>query len=444
MAGFGTASGLATNLLAMNAFADSSPDYRALVCIFLYGGMDCHDTIIPHDPVLRRPYEAVREPLLKAYDRSNSRRSDNLLQLSGSLRQKEFSLPPEFSNLHRMFNAGQMAVVANVGTLIEPLTATSFKNRSRRLPPKLFSHNDQQSVWMSSGAEGTSMGWSGRFADIAVEAGNNVNASFTAISTSGSALLLTGKNTRPFVVSPSGALSMNRMGGKSTFGKVYEDVLRDAGESRSNLFQKDIISLANSTLDNNSLLNELLELPGDPQTNFPNSSLGDQLRMVARIISRRNNLGVKRQVFFVSAKGFDTHSDQAAKLQKIQLDLDESIGAFYAALSELNVQNSVTSFTASDFGRTLAINNDGSDHGWGGHHFVIGGMVNGGNIIGEIPPPELNHEADSGGGRLIPQISVEQYAAALGRWFGLSQSEIREILPSLKNFDISPLEGLFH
>ena len=154
-------------------------------------------------------------------------------------------------------------------------------------------------------------------------------------------------------------------------------------------------------------------------------------------------MGMKRQIFFVYADGFDSHSNQAADLPKRQASVANAISSFYAALKEMGVENSVTTFTASDFGRTLAINGDGTDHGWGGHHFVVGGAVRGRQIVGDVPPPEFGHEFDAGRGRLIPQISVDQYAGSLGKWFGLTDNELTEAMPGLDNFDRSTLASLF-
>ena len=448
-AGLGVGAGFASNLASFNAYAADVQDYKALVCVFLFGAMDCHDTVIPYDQASYDQFEAIREPLLAGFDLGQSRRRGALLGLNGDLGGRQFAFPAELQPLHDLYQQGKAAIVGNVGPLVEPITKTTFDNKSALRPPKLFSHNDQQSVWMASEAEGAQTGWGGRISDIMQAAQANAENSFTAISLRGNSVFLTGQTVQPFVMSSSGALSVtgltaNRTLGSEGFGDIYEDVLRDAEASRNSLFQRDLVSVVNASLDTNALLEEQLELPGDPMTAFPEgSSLAAQLNMVARTIARRNSLGMKRQVFFVATGGFDTHSDQAATLPLLQADVANSIRAFYDSLVEMGVENSVTTFTASDFGRTFSVNGDGTDHGWGSHHLVVGGSVNGGQILGDIPPPAFGHNFDAGRGRLIPQLAVDQYAGALGSWFGLTQSEILEALPGYDRFDSNALSGLF-
>lgn len=444
LAGLGVGAGFATNLASFNAYAANYDDYRALVCIFLYGGLDSHDTVIPYDLPSFSNYELIREPLLAQYDRVRPRRRDHLLELQGGLGGRTFAFPPEMENLHNLYQSGSAALIGNVGPLIEPLNKNRFENGSGVRPPKLFSHNDQQSVWMASRPEGAVTGWGGRFADSMQAAGANSEAAFTTVSTSGTSIFLTGNSVKPYVTSRFGPSNVRDLGRDSVFSRMYEEAIRDTSVERTNLFERDLISIANSSIDNNELLAEQLALGGDPMMNLGPSKLSEQLALVARMIERRSSLGLKRQIFFVSANGYDTHSMQAAKLPELQADLDQSIGAFYGRLSEMGVQNSVTTFTASDFGRTLGVNGDGTDHGWGAHHIVVGGAVNGGKIHGSIPTPELGHDQDAGRGRLIPQISVHEYAAALGGWFGLTSSELDDALPGLRNFDHSNLRELFN
>lgn len=444
VAGLGVGAGFASNLASFNAFASGATDYKALVCVFLMGGMDSHDTIIPYDSLSSQSYERIREPLLAAYDAEGvSRRRSALLALNGNLEGRSFAMPREFANMHSLYQQGNAAIVGNVGPLFEYVTRASYFDGSAAIPPKLGSHNDQQSTWMTSRPEGATTGWGGRFGDILDASSVNANASFTAVSTAGNTVFLNGESTNPTIVATSGAVGVRELGVNTMFSATLEQVMRDVEGDRSNLLQRDLVRISNRSIDSNRLLNEQLELPGDPTTLFPESRLAQQLRMVARLIARRNSLGMRRQIFFVPAFGFDTHSDQALKLPTLQTDIDTAIRAFYDATVELGIENEVTTFTASDFGRTLGVNNNGTDHGWGGHHLVVGGAVNGGTIYGDIPPPELGHSQDYGRGRLIPQVSVDQYAATLGRWFGLSNSELTEAIPDLNRFDSATLAGLF-
>jgi uncharacterized protein (DUF1501 family) len=276
----------------------------------------------------------------------------------------------------------------------------------------------------------------------------NSSAAFTNVSTSGASVFLTGRSIIPFQVSTSGALEIEggqgqSVLGSSIFSENYLDSLVDVDGVPQSLFGADVVNIMKNSLDLNSRLDSALSEPGDPTVTFPASSLGSQLSIVARIIARRSALGVNRQVFFVSTGGYDTHADQSSQLPGLQADLAGSMRAFHDAMVELGISNEVTAFTASDFGRTLTPNSSGTDHGWGSNHIVVGGAVNGGQILGDIPPAELDHDFDAGRGRLIPQYSVEQYAAALGAWFGLTDNELREAMPGLSAFDQNQFSSLF-
>ena len=455
-AGLGVASGFATNLASFNAFAaNDEDDYKALVCIFLVGAMDCHDTVIPYDQSSYDDYEVIREVILSQLDNSKDfapRRRASLLELSGAggdLAGRRFAFPEELRPLHELFDQGDLAVVGNVGPLIEPIARTAYVNQSGIIPPRLFSHNDQQSTWMAAQLHGANAGWGGRFTDLVQASQENTNAAFTSVSAAGHSLFLTGHSSNAFQLSSEGALNVDKMNdgwvaGSDTFGTAYADILRDTAGNPTSYFGADVSRVMRDSLEQNAVLETEFAGPGDPMTVFPEeSSLSEQLNVVARLIARREALGMKRQIFFVSTGGFDTHSDQAELLPGLQADLAQSMRAFHESMKELGVADKVTSFTASDFGRTLGLNSNGSDHGWGSHHLVMGGAVNGGNILGDIPPAAFEHEQDAGRGRLIPQLSVDQYAAALGRWYGLSESEINEALPGLGNFDANALDGLF-
>lgn len=446
-ASLGVGGAFAANLAAFNAFAADTTDYKALVCVFLFGAMDNHDTVIPFDAESSADYEEIRSPLLTAY--ATPRYRADLLELAGASAPdgRTFGFPPEFAPLHDLFTQGRLAVVGNVGPLVEPTNRTSFNNDSVLLPPRLFSHNDQQSVWMSSQPEGAPFGWGGRFADLIDAASGNANAAFTSVSASGNTVFLTGQSSRAFQVSSTGAIQVNGLNNNQLFRStqmpaLYGDALVDLQGVPSSLFQADVVDTMQSSLAANATLEAGLSSAPTPSTTFPQSGLGAQLAIVAQMIAQRAPLGVNRQVFFVSTGGFDTHSDQATDLPGLQANIAASVRAFYDTLVEYQVADRVTTFTASDFGRTLSVNGDGTDHGWGAHHIVVGGAVQGGQILGDIPPAVLGHDQDAGKGRLIPTLAVDQYAAALGRWFGLSNSELADALPGLGQFDANALDGL--
>ncbi|MEL6758323.1 MAG: DUF1501 domain-containing protein [Pseudomonadota bacterium] len=446
-AGLGVGAGFASNLASFNAFASEDDTYKALVCVFLYGGMDAHDTIIPYDQSSSFAFERIRDQLLSGYDSVSPRRRSSLLALNGDLEGRTFGLPTELAPLRDLYNDGHAAVIGNIGPLIEPIERTAFVNGSGIRPKKLFSHNDQQSTWMASSPEGALSGWGGRIADALQAASLNPRSSFSAVSMDLNSIFVTGNQVQPFVTSTSGPPELffegyHRVLGSGEFSNTYQNMLRGSAGVSDNLFMEDVAEITKRSLDSNTLLEQELSSSRMVMADFPTSNLGGQLEMVAKIIERRESLGLKRQIFFVAMGGFDTHSGQVTKLPALQSELAHSLKAFYDATVRLGIEDQVTTFTASDFGRTLGVNGDGTDHGWGAHHFALGGAVNGGRVYGNIPPPEFGHDYDAGRGRLIPQIAVDQYASAFGRWFGLSETDLHDVIPGLKNFDSDVLSKL--
>lgn len=443
----------AMNLLPFNAQAASTDGYRALVCLFLFGGMDCHDTVIPFDGASYNQFTSIRGPLLNEYNAlagGSSRTLARLLPLdptnAASFAGRQFALPEALSPLRDLFSAGSAAIVANVGPLLQPTNRTQYRSSGARNPARLFSHNDQQSTWMAAAPEGARFGWGGRLADMAIAAQANTNAAFTAVSMSGSVVYLVGQTASAFSVGLQGptqirAISSSTVYGSSTAPGLVSEQIQDTPNGRANLFERDVAQIHRQSITLNRDLQVALASQPPFQTIFPaGNNLAAQMQVVARIIAARSTLGARRQVFFVSTGGYDTHSGQAPALTGLHTTLAGAMRAFYDATVELGVQNEVTTFTASDFGRTFAVNGDGTDHGWGGHHFVVGGSVNGNRILGEMPPPSIDHSQDSGGGRLIPVVSVEQMAAGLGRWFGLTDQELVDALPGLPAFPGGPLD----
>jgi uncharacterized protein (DUF1501 family) len=329
--------------------------------------------------------------------------------------------------------------VGNVGPLLQPTERAGFLAGSTAVPARLFSHNDQQSTWMSFGPEGSQLGWGGLFGDASVTSGANVQSIFSQVSLAGNSVFLTGRVVSPYQISAGGVPSIGLI---DAAGQRFSPAAAAAvrrhfaaqGSAPTNLFERDFVDLSRVSLNANDFLDDALAGASSVSTPFPASPLGGQLAAVARTIAVRETLGARRQVFFVALGGFDTHSAQAQDLPALQRDISDSIAAFYAATAELGVADSVTTFTAADFGRTLTVNGDGTDHGWGAHHFVVGGAVRGGDIYGDVPVTELGHAQDAGNGRLIPTTSVEQFAAPLGRWFGLGEAEVATALPGLSAF----------
>jgi len=440
---------LSATLNGFPAHAADVSGYKALVCVFLLGGMDNHDTLIPYDQSNWQAWSSLRDSVANAY--ATPRTRANLLPLSadniGDFGGREFALPPEMAGLHGLFESGQAAIAANVGPLIRPMNADQYDNRSLPRPARLFSHNDQQSTWQASAPEGARFGWGGRFADAVLDAGANNNSAFTTITSLGNELFLTGERAAPYQVSLGGEAAFDLLNDVEEFaGGAAGDVepilrrhFRAAGYSGSSLIGRDVAASLRDAFESNERFNAARAGLTPLTTAFADDRLSRQLQVIAETIALRGALGAGRQVFFAATGGFDTHSNQANNLARRQTEISNAITSFQAAMQELGAADEVTLFTASDFGRTLAINGDGTDHGWGADHFIVGGAVAGRRIYGDPPPPVFGHAQDAGGGRLIPTISVEQYAEPLGRWFGLTQDEVRNALPNLRNFETSPL-----
>jgi uncharacterized protein (DUF1800 family)/uncharacterized protein (DUF1501 family) len=309
------------------------------------------------------------------------------------------------------------------------------------LPPRLFSHNDQQATWMSSSPEGATRGWGGGFIDAMLAASANTNPEFSVITSGGNDLFLTGQNAVPYQISLDGASAPWQLEGivpGSREHDIFRMLHRAETDDSTALIRRDYAQAMRNAFDSNNKYNTALTSAALSTAQFPASYIGQQLKSVANAIAIRDNLGVRRQVFIIGMGGFDTHDQQASDLPQLHSQLDEAITAFYNDMQSSGLGSKVTLFTASDFGRTLAVNGDGTDHGWGGHQFVIGDAVAGGQIYGELPTTTPGHLQDSGSGRLIPTTSVEQFAAPLGRWFGLNESEIANSLPRLTNFSGPP------
>jgi len=416
-----TLAGLGSSLAAFQASAADTGGYKALVCVFLLD-----------------QYQNMQGGSTRARNRLLALNPSNAADFAG----REFALPEEMSGIKALFDAGNAAIVGNVGPLIQPITKQQFEDESAPQPKRLFSHNDQQSTWMSSQPEGAQFGWGGRFADAALSAGANGTSPFTTLTSLGNELFLTGQIARPYQIGLEGAPEIEALNfftpnGDASGEQIYQK-LRDHFEAmdfnRSNLIERDIANTMRGALATNEAFNTALENLQPFTTTFPQDFLGQQLQAVARTIAIKDSLLVNRQVFFVAIGGFDTHSNQVGDLPGLQREIDGGVVAFHNAMQEIGLGNDVTLFTASDFGRTLAINGDGTDHGWGSHHFIVGNAVQGGQIYGEMPPYDLGHAQDAGNGRLIPTTSVEQFAEPLGRWFGLNDTEIANALPNLSNF----------
>ncbi len=425
------------NLRAINAATaqaiGSTSDFRALVCLFLYGGNDANNMIVPIDNTTYGTYSAARGPLALA--------QNSLLPLTlgtADPQGRSFGLHPSMTELQSLFNNDRkLALLANVGTLIEPTTASQYLSGAAKVPPQLFSHADQQVEWQTGWADGPrTTGWGGRLADL-LTSFNNVDSISMSISLAGNNSFQVGNTVSEYQVSTNGSIGLNGFGGTDG-GIRYQAVQDILNLPHQNLFEGEFAKITNRAITNNALLASAVS-GVTLNTAFPaNSSLADQLKMIARIIAARDALGMRRQIFFCSVNGYDTHSDELNSQSNLLTELSQGMNAFYQATNELGVADRVTLFTASDFGRTFQSNGSGADHAWGSHAMVLGGSVKGGDIFGAYPTLTLGGPEDVGEGRWVPTTSVDQYSATLARWYGVSSaSDLTTVLPNIGRFGSS-------
>lgn len=457
----GTALPLALNLAAMGeaaAFNAPGTDYKALVCVFLYGGNDYANTVVTYDNASYDQYSAIRGGgtgrtaggiALAQSALTGTLLTPTTAPLDSLGVARQYALNPSMTGLANLFNTGKAAVQLNVGPLVVPLTRAQYNSNNRvdyPRPPQLFSHNDQQSIWQSSSPEGSKVGWGGNLGDLAIQNNLNTNSTFTCMSVTGNAVFLSGDAALQYQLSTSGAIKINPATSSVYGSTAVRDTLKTLiQQPRAQKLENDYNAVTKRALEAEAAVTSALNTT-PPTTVFPTDGLGPQLKMVARLIKGQASLGTRRQVFLVSIGGFDLHDNLIRDHGGLLGKVSAAMTAFYDATVELGVANQVTAFTASDFGRTLASNGDGSDHGWGSHHLVVGGAVKGQAFYGTPPPVSAGDTKDSAGnynpanqwhvgqGRLLPSTSVDQYAATLARWFGVSDTELPGILPNIGHF----------
>lgn len=417
--------------LAANTDFSQIGDYKALVCVFLYGGSDSFSMFLPTEQGAYDRYAASRGGL--AFPQSSLLTGDT---------DTGIAFNPRLPDLHNLYTQGKLAVVGNVGNLIAPVTKSNFQSSSSLIPNDLFAHNHQQEQWLkglsSSPASVVGTGWGGRMADLLQQAnpGAVLPPSF---SVAGSNYWLPGEQVQPIGLNPITGLSplayLDNLSGSGNVGRESSLDAMLALSSNHPLKQQAAQSFSRAKAGAGQLASTLSAHQTFNASYNEDSRLAAQLRMVARLIAGNENLGMKRQIFFVGAGGWDTHDNQTPRLDALMSDLNRSLVDFQATLDEIGLGNSVTTFTASDFGRTLTINGDGSDHGWGGHYMTMGGAVKGGQLYGTLPSYEVGAEDDVGDkGRVIPNLSINQYGATLAKWMGLSDGDLAEVFPDLSNF----------
>lgn len=451
----GVALPTALNLAAIGeAAAFGATDYKALVCVYMGGGSDYANTVVTYDNASYDLYSAVREggPERTAGGIALARDAltSTLLSPQNPLPAgRQYALHPKMTGMASLFHAGKAAVLLNVGPLVVPLTRRDFNSQNLvryPRPPRLMSHNDQASIWLSSSPEGSTVGWGGGLADLAQQ--SDSNAMFTCMSVSGNTVFLSGRDAVPLRVGTSGLAFSSSLTGPTLYGSTsvsnaFKSLMRQASDHP---FENEYARVTTRSLDAKAKIDMALAFAPEntvPFSQFPvaGNSLAAQLRVVARLIAARDILGVKRQVFYVTAPGgYDLHDNLIAQQSSNLNVLSAGITAFQSAMSQLGIDDKVSLFTASEFGRTLTSNGDGSDHGWGNHHFVVGGAVRGGNFYGRPPPVSITNSGAAedqwhiGAGVLLPGISIDQMAATMALWFGVSTADLPLVMPNIVNF----------
>lgn len=421
--GVGAAAHL-TRLGLMTANAQSSATYKALVCVFLFGGNDSNSMIVPTDTTGFTGYTSVRGGLALA--------QGSLLPVTAK-GGAPFGLHPSLAQIQKLYNQKKAAMVFNVGTLVRPTTKQQYQSGSIALPRNLYSHADQQSQWQTANptaAGGT--GWGGRVNDVIAP----VTPFPAGVSVAGNAALLNGAITGGVSISPGSNFGLNSFGGQAAmdarFQALQQILTFDSGVQLIGSSQGVLANALKSAQEINAALTS-----GTPLTTvFPNTGLGQQLAQVAKVMQVRGALGMDRQIFFASMGGFDNHSNLVQDQAPLLAQLDAAIGAFQTALGELGIEQNVITFTESEFSRTgNSSATNGSDHAWGAHHFAIGGPVKGGEAYGTFPTLALQGPDDvSNRGVWLPTTSLDQYAGTMASWFGVPDASLGTVFPNLPNF----------
>ncbi|MCC7234359.1 MAG: DUF1501 domain-containing protein [Bryobacterales bacterium] len=414
-----------TRLGSISANAQTAGGYRALVCVFLFGGNDGGNMVVPLDTARYTQYQRGRGGLALP--------STQLGAVTAKAGAESYGIHPQLEPLRQLYLQKRMAVVLNVGTLVRPVTKTDIRNGAP-VPDNLYSHSDQTQQWQTSNPRGGRTGWGGRSADLIQS--YNTGILPPGISVNGNSLLLLGAQTGGLNVSPGSRL------GVDSFGSEEGTQARQAAMAQILTFDSGVTMIStasgvmNTALQAAAEVNAALNSAPPITTVFPQSGLGQQLAQVAQIMAARGSLGMNRQIFFAGMGGFDNHNDLISSQQGLYGALGPAVAAFYNATVELGIADQVTTFTESEFGRTFNVNTgNGSDHAWGSQMMVVGGAVNGGDAYGRLPVLEMEGPDDAGSrGLWIPSTALDQYAATLAQWFGVQPVDLPVVFPNLPNF----------
>lgn len=426
-----TGSPMAMNLLAIGAAsAQTANDHKALVCIYLSGGNDQSNTVVPTNGAGYASYQQARPSLALP---AAQLLGINPLGYSG----QPLGLHPSMTGLKALFDQQRVALLANVGPLSVPISKAQWNNGSPnvQVPAQLTSHADQQNAWQTGLPNASSeTGWLGRMGDLTASAFNAGSGVSIAMSVAGNNIMQVGDSTVQYQLTTQGAVKVNALSGLYGSAAGGTAMRRLMTDTRAQLFESELNKVSARAINTEALVSNALSSSGQAAAAFPATGIGQQLQMVARMIAARGALGQRRQIFYVQHGGYDFHDSLLSSHGAKMRELSDAMAAFYQATAAQGVANNVTTFTASEFGRALQHNGRGSDHGWGGHHFIMGGAVAGNRVYGQFPTVALGGPEDSGQGRLIPTTSVDEYAATLARWFGVSDSNLSWVMPNLGRF----------
>jgi uncharacterized protein (DUF1501 family) len=403
------------------ATVSSAADYKALVCVFLYGGNDGNNMLVPYDAPSYTSYAAARTNL--AIPQSL------LLPLTVQNGDgRSFGFHPSLPELQALFNQGKLAIITNVGTLVAPVTKTELLSGAAAIPANLLSHADAAVQWQTSvSGQQSSTGWGGRTADLLNSLNSNSKISLT-ISIAGTNMFEVGNTVTPYRISPNGTIPLARLPFKNSLQELLT-------QPHYNLFEQAYADTVLRSIGSNDLVTAAFASAPDIQTSFPTTALAQQLKMVAKLISARAYLSMQRQIFFCAIQGYDTHMAQLPAQANLLTELSQALSAFYSATVEMGVDGLVTTFTASDFGRTFRSDGTGSDHAWGNHQLVLGGAVRGGMLYGTFPTLDIGGPDDAvGAGRWIPTTSVDEFSATMASWFGVANSNLSTVFPNIGRF----------
>jgi len=419
------------NLKAMNSIIGSTSivggEYKALVCLLLSGGNDSYNMLIPRGNTEYAEYAAVRSNLAIP--------QADILPINPEVTDgRDFGLHPALTGIKSIFEQGNAAFISNVGTLVEPTTKPGVQNGSAKLPLGLLSHSDQVMHWQTAYPQDRkNTGWGGKMADI-LKSMNDDNGVSMNISLGGNNLFQRGETVTEYAINADGGVAIAGWNEPVPFLQMMkEDITDMMNKQYEDVFRDSYAGVLKRSVESNEVFNAALE-GVNVTTPFSNDQLSQRMRMIAQSIAARNELGAKRQIFFVDIGGFDNHDELINAHAGLMGRVDDALTSFYNATEELGVSDCVTTFTISDFARTLTSNGNGTDHAWGGNTIVMGGAVKGKNMYGNYPILSLGNDLELGGGILIPTTSADEYFAELALWFGISANDLSQILPNIGNF----------